>query len=830
MNGVAQLAAHQQRCQPVVGAVGIEPRYDARGLIVERHTDLAAVRTDDVNPLFANDTAEGPSVYSRRTNSQPDSNNRNRGSTAKTEAPLWYAASLRYDDARTADLLLPWDLSVRRQEDSPGAAMTIDWNLAADVPTEDFFASLDLDDPGDVVEALETFVSEMADDRFRTWEAVIRWEQGLPGTLFLKDLADELVEYHDRNGRVPYVDERPRPSEPWYSILRKIAPRLLVEPFRTADVHYDGTTEIWPSVLVQLENHGRGLSLPDGVSQPLDVLPIELRHKLSLQCCFDPLSGLGQDQELTLANEDQRYRIEGFIHELRSHRDTVEFFGLTLTGLLQRVELPEWDRPIFVRMMCEELGIDSADAPLAPHLADKLTVGPTPSPRLPEEVIKQGLVHPDPAVREIAADYFANRFSPDPTIVPLVIQAIEQYGRGDALFSYFFLWQLAHTSQTVAWMVRQLEAIGAPDEDAESYCMNLAYALSTVRPELLKPHRRELEDLRRIAPGIHEVILIRLDYQALSPDELWKLFEEFVAEPFDEYPEFPETEIMKDLAVLLEHDQRMVSWVLQMLTRTVDDPEFSVWRQGVAVHLAGELRLSSAVPYLVPLLHDDEEGLNADVLEALPRLAADEVLAELDRRYPTADWGFRWSATTAVEQLPADRSIATLWSWYKIEADKPMRRRILRALLRNFVQDAIEPARNELSSGDSSDGELTELRIEFVAFCTLIGLDFPELDAWREQARQDFSSGPLEVDEEDEWEDDDGEEAEWDEEDAGDDELEAPSGWVGSVLQGLEPDDDEPEEWSEPIINTGRRIGRNDPCPCGSGKKYKKCCLRKHES
>ena len=22
----------------------------------------------------------------------------------------------------------------------------------------------------------------------------------------------------------------------------------------------------------------------------------------------------------------------------------------------------------------------------------------------------------------------------------------------------------------------------------------------------------------------------------------------------------------------------------------------------------------------------------------------------------------------------------------------------------------------------------------------------------------------------------------------------------------------------------GPKIGRNDPCPCGSGKKYKKCC------
>jgi tetratricopeptide (TPR) repeat protein len=24
-----------------------------------------------------------------------------------------------------------------------------------------------------------------------------------------------------------------------------------------------------------------------------------------------------------------------------------------------------------------------------------------------------------------------------------------------------------------------------------------------------------------------------------------------------------------------------------------------------------------------------------------------------------------------------------------------------------------------------------------------------------------------------------------------------------------------------------QKIGRNDPCPCGSGKKYKKCCLQK---
>ena len=29
---------------------------------------------------------------------------------------------------------------------------------------------------------------------------------------------------------------------------------------------------------------------------------------------------------------------------------------------------------------------------------------------------------------------------------------------------------------------------------------------------------------------------------------------------------------------------------------------------------------------------------------------------------------------------------------------------------------------------------------------------------------------------------------------------------------------------NRPVVNKGPKVGRNDPCPCGSGKKYKKCC------
>ena len=31
-------------------------------------------------------------------------------------------------------------------------------------------------------------------------------------------------------------------------------------------------------------------------------------------------------------------------------------------------------------------------------------------------------------------------------------------------------------------------------------------------------------------------------------------------------------------------------------------------------------------------------------------------------------------------------------------------------------------------------------------------------------------------------------------------------------------------EKPKPIVRSAARVGRNDPCPCGSGKKYKKCC------
>jgi len=66
-------------------------------------------------------------------------------------------------------------------------------------------------------------------------------------------------------------------------------------------------------------------------------------------------------------------------------------------------------------------------------------------------------------------------------------------------------------------------------------------------------------------------------------------------------------------------------------------------------------------------------------------------------------------------------------------------------------------------------------------------------------------------------------------------------GW--KVVVGIESD--EPEDISdvERLLNPNKakeskpraamtdkpKVGRNDPCPCGSGLKFKQCCLRKRK-
>ncbi len=115
---------------------------------------------------------------------------------------------------------------------------------------------------------------------------------------------------------------------------------------------------------------------------------------------------------------------------------------------------------------------------------------------------------------------------------------------------------------------------------------------------------------------------------------------------------------------------------------------------------------------------------------------------------------------------------------------------------------SIEDVRESIAEGDAHFQE--ELARRTGEFCTDT---LEELDGWTCFKDEQFDE------EDDDFDAFDSED--WDEErylnDAADD-----FGEPGFA--------DLPRDSSDTIRNTTPRVGRNDPCPCGSGKKYKKCC------
>ena len=59
--------------------------------------------------------------------------------------------------------------------------------------------------------------------------------------------------------------------------------------------------------------------------------------------------------------------------------------------------------------------------------------------------------------------------------------------------------------------------------------------------------------------------------------------------------------------------------------------------------------------------------------------------------------------------------------------------------------------------------------------------------------------------------------------------LDAKADWLYNLPQwedvlSAEKRKDITKEFNKSRIAVSEKVGRNDPCPCGSGKKYKKCC------
>jgi hypothetical protein len=155
----------------------------------------------------------------------------------------------------------------KKEKPEPASPTQIGWTFGPDIPTEDFFEGRSLDNMHNLHEAVNSFIFWMEQDRFLLWEAVVCREQGIPLTRRQKNVLRDLLDFSDEDDEpIHYIDEVPRFSEPWHVILNAIVPRLLIEPYRTYDIHHDLACDGWKRIVTTLRKHAEGLSLPQARS------------------------------------------------------------------------------------------------------------------------------------------------------------------------------------------------------------------------------------------------------------------------------------------------------------------------------------------------------------------------------------------------------------------------------------------------------------------------------------------------------------------------------------------------------------------------------------
>jgi len=426
--------------------------------------------------------------------------------------------------------------------------------------------------------------------------------------------------------------------------------------------------------------------------------------------------------------------------------------------------------------------------------------------RLPEEKVKQAIVHPEREVREMAIQYFSGSFSAEQTIMPLVIEAIDTYGWQNAISFYCVREGLAQTHETLGWILGELAQESNPrDEDTWRYRSGLVDLLNNTDPHLLAEHQSEIMNLDGLGLEFCEGITERIRLLSADLDTCWAELGEFCErERHKKYiNEVDFGEAYRLVEAIARGGERYVGRVLGILEEEIKDfrNHPMAWLEPLVIRLAGEMRLVAAIPMIVRKLHEEGDLLHQECERALARIGTDKVVEAVSADFAGAEWSFRLYASGVFERIHSDFAVSKGLEFLQREKDTEIKVWLGQALVRQLAFDVVEPIRQVIVEGPIY-GEMVQLRNDLVTAATLMEVEFPELEKWKEESEKETErTGSLFAPPAKNWNADSG--------DYSDAEI-----------------DDEPIPPPR-IVSRQGKVGRNEPCPCGSGKKYKKCCLRK---
>jgi hypothetical protein len=425
--------------------------------------------------------------------------------------------------------------------------------------------------------------------------------------------------------------------------------------------------------------------------------------------------------------------------------------------------------------------------------------------------IKPFLLHEDPYVRRAALDYFADSRSRDPEIISLALDAYDRSRDQDRIRSLYACDRLLLTEHALDKVLDHLS--GAEDADA---IQALNHLVVSTPVELISARDAVIRGTPNIQPKTIARLERRRDLAAWSGEKLWEELQDFAYRSKDVH-DLDEVVLSysRDLVDALARHDVPDEETLCHLLRSLDPekrPEEG-WLEIFLVELAGARRVARAVPALVEKFHIDTDYLLERCKVALARIGDPEACRLIREAYPGAEGYFKLFTSDIFGAIKHEASEDAILALLQVEEDWTYRTILCESLCELFSERGVEVVRREIKSG--YDTEWATLEEELLPVLAVLGLDLPDTGRWKKEraARERRHAARL---------------AELDQlgrqyaaKEARQTTVDARSEPRHVALpQGPPPATATTFRRSEP------KVGRNDPCPCGSGKKFKKCCGR----
>lgn len=398
---------------------------------------------------------------------------------------------------------------------------------------------------------------------------------------------------------------------------------------------------------------------------------------------------------------------------------------------------------------------------------------------------------------------------------------MERYGRQDAYRLIGSARDLPQTEESIAWVIGELN--DQESNRCENYTYNLSMVLVEADPALLLSQEKSILEARHFLSGLRPAITERLRMLSWDEATCWSRLEEFCLEGKDKQygneVDLPHAyRVVEALARFGEACEEKVRTLLGQQVEDYTDP--ITWMQPLVARLAGQAHPDSMIPLLITKLQADEgDLLNGACGEALSRIGTPAVLHAVTEAFPGAERHFRIVACEPLERIRSDLAVETSLRLLNQEQDLRIQTILVEGLLSQFALEGIEAARR-LLVGRELDFEGRGLRGYRLETCALMGERFPEYDDWLAAEKADKEEHWRRM-----------KELEGDPNRMLLYTFEKLAGKKAADVAKFKPVI--PGVPAAPRLSLARqpqkkqRVGRNDRCPCGSGKKFKVCCGRR---